>query len=247
VPLDWDAATYDRISDPAARWGREVLERLHLRGDETVLDAGCGTGRVTVLLLNRLPDGHVVGMDASAAMLREARRRLEAYRDRLFLVRGDLLRPLPFTLVDAVFSTATFHWIADHDALFHNLAQILKPDGQLVAQCGGAGNLAAVRAALRDLGIEPAPKTFATPEQTSRRLVAAGFGDVQAWLDASPTPLEPGPQLETYLRTIPLRMELQGVEPAERDVVVREVVRRLPRPEIDYVRLNITARRGTGR
>ena len=65
TPRDWDAATYDRVSDVQVEWAREVLDRLPLRGDETVLDAGCGSGRVTAMLLERLPNGHVVAVDGA--------------------------------------------------------------------------------------------------------------------------------------------------------------------------------------
>ncbi len=74
--MDWDGATYDRVSTPQARWGRAVLERLELEGDETVVDAGCGTGRVTEELLARLPRGRVVALDASPSMLEQAQARL---------------------------------------------------------------------------------------------------------------------------------------------------------------------------
>ncbi|HEX7473081.1 MAG TPA: methyltransferase domain-containing protein, partial [Candidatus Limnocylindrales bacterium] len=118
---DWDAATYDRIADPQARWGSAVLDRLPLRGDERVLDAGCGSGRVTAQLLERLPDGEVVALDASPAMVEEARRRL-GDDARLTFVVADLLEPLPVVPpVDAILSTATFHWVTDHDRLFRNL------------------------------------------------------------------------------------------------------------------------------
>ncbi|CAN5514465.1 hypothetical protein BH18ACT1_BH18ACT1_10740 [soil metagenome] len=69
TPRDWDAPAYERVSSPQEDWARTVLDRLPLRGDETVLDAGCGSGRVTRLLLERLPDGHVVGVDAAPSMI----------------------------------------------------------------------------------------------------------------------------------------------------------------------------------
>jgi trans-aconitate 2-methyltransferase len=241
--VDWDAATYDRVSDPALRWGREVVRRLELLGDETILDAGCGTGRVTEVLLDRVPDGLVVGLDASPAMLREARGRLAPFRARLCLVQADLRRPLPLTEVDAVFSTATFHWLTDHDALFRHLSAVLRPGGQLVAQCGGAGNLAAVRAAVQSLGVAPASKHYPSIDETSARLASAGFTDIDVRIHASPTPLEPGGELEMYLATIPLRMELSTIAPEERAEFVRAVARQLSPPEIDYVRLDIDARR----
>jgi len=246
TPREWDAATYDRVADPMTRWGTAVLERLELRGDERVLDAGCGTGRVTELLCARLPRGHVVALDASARMLEEAARRLERHLPRVELVQADVGRPLPLgEPVDAVFSTATFHWVPDHDALFRNLAAVIRPAGRLVAQCGGAGNVASVhRAALAEGGGEGGPRTFATPEATRRRLEAAGFVEVETWLHEEPTPFEPGEPLIRFLRTVILGPHLERM-PAERhEAFLAAVAARLgPQPVIDYVRLNILATR----
>jgi trans-aconitate 2-methyltransferase len=245
-PRDWDGATYDRIADPMFRWGRVVVGWLDLAGGERVLDAGCGSGRVTELLLERLLHGRVVALDGSPSMIEQARRRLERFGDRVELVLADLARPLPVEgAVDAILSTATFHWVPDHDALFRNLAAVLRPGGQLAAQCGGAGNLASVAAALAELGHDPfARKVFATPEATRARLLAAGFVDVECWLHEEPTQLEAGEPLETYLATVVVGAVLDGVPEPERAPLVREVARRLPRPELDYVRLNIRAHRG---
>jgi len=243
---DWDGSTYDRIADPMTRWGTGVLERLPLAGDETVLDAGCGSGRVTEALLARLPRGRVLAADAAPSMLVEARRRLARFGHRVSFVECDLARPLPLDgPVDAVFSTATFHWVPDHDALFANLAAVLRPGGRLVAQCGGAGNVASVRRAVVELGQAWAgPWTFATPGETTARLRAAGFVDVEAWLHEEPTVLEPGPPLETFLATVILRSHLARMPEADRAGFVRAVAERLPGPEIDYVRLNLVASRG---
>jgi trans-aconitate 2-methyltransferase len=242
---DWDAATYDRVADPQERWGRMVLDRLPLRGDERVLDAGCGSGRVTELLLERLPGGQVVALDASPAMLAEARRRLAPSADRVEFVEADLGRPLPVSPpVDAVLSTAVFHWVPDHDALFANLAVVLRPGGALVAQCGGAGNVASVMAAAAQLGhARHIPHLFATPDDTARRLDAAGFRDIWVWLNAEPTPFASQKELEAFLATVVLRTHIDGMPAGERDAFVRAVVDRLPRLEVDYVRLNILARR----
>ena len=242
---DWDGATYDRIADPMARWGSAVLDRLPLAGGETVLDAGCGSGRVTEELLERLPSGRVIAADAAPSMLEEARRRLERFGDRVAFVECDLGRPLPIDEpVDAVFSTATFHWVPDHDALFANLAAVLRPGGALVAQCGGAGNIASVRRVVAEMGETwPGPWTFATPEETVARMEAAGFVDVEAWLHDEPTFVEPGEPMETFLRTVILRAHLDRLPDAERAVFVRRVAERLSSPELDYVRLNLVARR----
>ncbi len=240
---DWDAATYDRIADPMTRWGSAVLDRLPLAGDERVLDAGCGSGRVTEQLLDRLPDGAVVALDGSPAMIAEARRRLERFGDRVDYVVADLGAPLPIRdPVDAILSTATFHWVPDHDALFRNLAGVIRPGGRLVAQCGGVGNIATIQAILGSIGDGwLGPAHFETPDDTRERLEAVGFVDVETWLHPEPTPLEPGEPLETFLATVVLGAHLARLAPAERAPFVHEVARHMPRPEIDYVRLNIVA------
>ena len=245
APRDWDAATYDRVADPMTRWGAAVVGRLPLRGDETVLDAGCGSGRVTELLLERLPNGRVVALDRSPAMIDQARIRLARFGDRIEYVVADLGDPLPLSgPLEAILSTATFHWVPDHDALFRNLAAVLRPGGRLVAQCGGAGNIASVRGVLATIGDGwLGASHYETPEATTERLAAAGFEDVECWLTEEPTDFAPGEPFETYLRTVILGAHLARLPEGERDAFVRLVAERLPAPRIDYVRLNILARR----
>jgi trans-aconitate 2-methyltransferase len=248
TPRDWDAATYDRVSDPMTRWGTAVLDRLPLDGDEAVLDAGCGSGRITELLATRLPRGRVIALDASPSMIDEARGRLARFGNRVSYVVADLGRPLPFgplAPVDAILSTATFHWVPDHDALFANLAAVLRGRGRLVAQCGGSGNIASIQAVLATVGDGWLGDVhFETPEATARRLTAAGFVDIETWLQPEPTRFERGEPFETYLRTVVLGSHVARLPPSERDGFVTEVAGRLGDPVIDYVRLNISARRG---
>jgi trans-aconitate 2-methyltransferase len=242
-PADWDAETYDRIADPMTRWGAAMLGHLELDGDERVLDAGAGSGRVTELLCQRVPEGSVIALDLSAAMLAEAQRRLARFLGHVDFVRANLSRPLPILTVDAIFSSATFHWVHDHDALFANLAAVLRPGGQLVAQCGGVGNIERVHAAARAAGVDPQRTYFATPADTEGRLQAAGFVDTRCWLQPEPTTLESAEALNNYLRTVCLREHLQHIPTAQHDAFLSTVVCRLGAPVIDYVRLNIVARR----
>jgi trans-aconitate 2-methyltransferase len=245
---DWDARTYDRISDPMARWGEAVLERLRPGPGATVLDAGCGTGRVTEMLLDRDADTRVVALDAAPAMLREARTRLARFAPRVRFLESDLLELTPGMLgddapVEAVLSTATFHWVLDHDRLFRNLAAVLRPGGQLVAQCGAAGNIARLVDAVRAAGYERSGAwLYATPGQTRRRLEASGFVDIEVWTHPEPTPIEPD-ELETYLETVCLRTMVASMTPDERRTFLGRVARWLGEPVIDYVRLNMVARR----
>lgn len=245
MPFDWDASTYDRIADPMFRWGTVVVGWLDLAGDERILDAGCGSGRVTEVLLDRFPQVRVVALDASPSMIEEARRRLSRFGDRVEFAVADL--GLPLTLdgeVDAILSTATFHWVSDHDALFANLAAVLRPGGQLAAQCGGAGNLASVTATLRGIGADPfGSKVFPTPEETEARLQRSGFVEISCWLHDEPTPMDSREQLETYLATVVLGDQIEGRAPEDAHAFVEAVAERMPRLELDYVRLNIRARR----
>ncbi len=133
----WDGQAYDRISGPMASMGLDVLDRLALAGDEVVLDAGCGSGRVTEALLARLPHGRVIALDASESMVAAARGRLAEQAARVDFRVGDLLELELQAPVDAVLSTATFHWISDHEHLFARLRGALRAGGRLVAQCGG--------------------------------------------------------------------------------------------------------------
>ncbi len=244
---DWDAATYDRVADPMTRWGASVLERLPLNGNERVLDAGCGSGRVTELLVEQLPDGAVVALDGSRSMIEAAHTRLARFGDRVSYLVADLGQPLPLAgTVDAILSTATFHWVPDHDALFRNLFAVLRPGGRLVAQCGGGGNIATVRAAMAAVGDGwLGTNHYETAEATRARLEAAGFIEIETWLNPEPTPIPPE-DLETYLATVILGAHLERLIVDDRAGFVHAVAERLPRPEIDYVRLNILATRPEG-
>jgi trans-aconitate 2-methyltransferase len=222
-----------------------VLDRLPLRGDERVLDAGCGSGRVTEQLAERLPEGRVVALDGSSSMIQAARDRLARFGDRVDYVVADLGVPLPIDgQVDAVLSTATFHWVPDHDALFANLAAVTRPGGRLVAQCGGAGNIASIKRVLAGIGDRwPGPAHYETVPATTRRLATAGYVDIECWLNEEPTRLEPGQPFETFLRTVVLGPHLDRLPPDEHDAFVRAVAEGVGEPVIDYVRLNILARR----
>jgi len=245
----WDGRTYDRVGTPQAEWGRAVLERLDLAGDETVLDAGCGSGRVTEMLLERLPRGRVIAVDGSASMLAAARERL-AGDDRVEFLAADLLAlDLGGRTVDAVLSTATFHWIKDHAGLFARLHAALRPGGQLVAQCGGKGNLERVLARTAAVAAEPAyaphltgfvdPHRFADAPETEALLRRAGFAAARAWLQEAPVhPPEP----PVFLSSVILTAWLEHLPEDRRGPFVDAVLAGLPEPfEADYVRLNLDA------
>jgi trans-aconitate 2-methyltransferase len=245
---DWDASTYERVSDPQVEWAREVLDRLPLRGDETVLDAGCGTGRVTRLLLERLPRGHVIAVDAAPSMVDAAR---EALGERATVIESDLVELALESEVDAAFSNAVFHWVPDHQRLFERLHAALRPGGRLIAQCGGRGNIAAMHALAAEVGSEEpfaahfadweGPWNFAGPEETAERLERAGFVAVATSLQDRPVVPD---DFRSYVRTVVLGYHLLRLPEDLRDPYLDAVVERAgPRPALGYVRLNIAARR----
>jgi trans-aconitate 2-methyltransferase len=244
---DWDAGSYHRVSVPHEEWARSVLDRLPLAGDETVLDAGCGSGRVTGLLIERLPSGRVIAVDGSSSMVEKV---------------GEVLRPDDEALVsdltsleldepvDAVFSSAVFHWVLDHDLLFRRLVAVLRPGGALAAQCGGAGNIDRLRTISDDVAAsEPfaphfdgfdSPWNYAGAEESEARLEAAGFENVRCWLQ--PWTIEP-PEPAEFLRTVCLGPHIDRLPEDLRAQFIERVLDAEPEPlRLEYVRLNIEAR-----
>jgi trans-aconitate 2-methyltransferase len=243
---EWDAETYDAVSDPQFEWGVEVLERLELDGGEAVLDAGCGSGRVTAELAERLPRGRVIAVDGSEAMIAKARERLG--EDVTYLV-ADLSQLEVAEPVDLIFSTATLHWILDHDRLFECLRAALRPGGRLVAQCGGEGNVAEHAAVIAGVAARPEFAAhldqmtgiwnFAAPEETEERLERAGFSAARCWLQ--PKPVQPRRPLE-FTSTVTLGPLLAQLPEDRRRSFAEAILEESETPLVlDYVRLNIEA------
>jgi trans-aconitate 2-methyltransferase len=248
--VDWEASAYDRLADPQEEWARGVVGRLALNGDETVLDAGCGSGRITRLLLERLPSGRVIGVDGSAAMVEQAQAAI-GEDPRVDLRVGDLLELELDEPVDAVFSNAAFHWILNHERLFARLHAALRPGGVLEAQCGGEGNVAewerAVEAIIGDERFVayfrgmPSSWNFASVGDTEARLGRAGFDVRRVWLERKTyTPDEP----REFVRVVGLAKHMARLPDTLHDEFVDAVLGSMVRPlTLEYVRLNISASR----
>jgi trans-aconitate 2-methyltransferase len=266
----WNAAAYDDLSDPMFEWGMAVLETLPLQGGERVLDAGCGSGRLTEELLNRVPAGAVVALDSSSQMLEQARQRLSRFGKRVEFVQASLQE---FTLpdfqsatpesakpVDGIFSNAVFHWVPDHAAMFrclHAALKLGKPGGWLVAQFGGVGNLArahrrtdevAEEARFRPYlaGVEYGPH-FEDAASTRQRMEAAGFRVSEARLHTVEARFEHRERYEAFLRTVVLRQVVVKLPEYLRGEFLEEISRRTLQEEgvymLDYVRLTVRATR----
>ena len=253
---EWDASAYHVLSEPQFAWAQRLLARVRLDGDECVLDAGCGSGRVTAMIAARLERGFVVGCDLSANMTRAAAKSLGSGGRAGAVVRADLSM-LPFRGVfDLIFSSATFHWIRDHDQLFAELRSALGGSGRLEAQCGGGPNLATIHARADALAAtEPfrayfaqweEPWLFASPEETTARLERAGFTAIDCWLEHAPTSFPDGERFGAFIESVVMRPFLARLpEPALRRAFLDAIIARAagddPAFTLDYWRLNISA------
>ncbi|MEZ4505191.1 MAG: methyltransferase domain-containing protein [Thermomicrobiales bacterium] len=260
-PAEWNASVYHQVSNPHVGWGRTVLSDLTLRGDETAIDAGCGSGRLTAELLELLPDGHVIAIDRSANMVAEARANLARFGNRVTIVQADVgrlsLADVGDAPVDLIFSTATFHWIRDHDALFRGLLSVLKPGGLLSAQCGGGPNLASllqrVERQMRSSEFGQyfdgwnGPWEFADDVTTASRLRDSGFTNITTWLYQSPTPMDDASAYGTFLTNVILGEHLTRIPEDLRERFVAQLVEGAaaedPPYVFDYWRLNMRANR----
>jgi trans-aconitate methyltransferase len=255
---EWNAEAYHRVSDPQLQWGLAVLARLPLRGDELALDVGCGTGRLTEHLLERLPSGRVIATDLSSNMLDIARAYLQPrFAGRVAFARADAAA-LPIAgRANAIFSTATFHWVLDHPALFRSLYVALAPGGRLVAQCGGGANIQRVHDRCVLLMQQPAfaphyeawrdPWEFADAATTAQRLEAAGFQAIHTWLESTPVVQRDAASYREFVTNVVCRHHLAPLPQALRDEFMTTLTGQAagddPAFELDYWRLNIDARK----
>lgn len=253
--VEWDSEAYDKLSDPQFGWGMKLMETLPLRGDETVLDAGCGSGRLTEELLKRLPAGRVIALDSSENMIKTARERLREQLRRVELRHADLTDfalPKP---VDGIFSNAVFHWVPDHERMFQSLFAALKPGGWLIAQFGGGGNLARLKSRVAVLRHEEPFRRYLEDfdevahyepvDPTLARMKAAGFAQVEAGLHPAPVTFPEATLFKKFVRSVNLHRYIAKFPPeVEEDFIERLAMlasRDNPPYTLDYVRLTIRA------
>lgn len=152
----WNPQDYAQNSRGQEAWARELLSLVNLQPDDVVLDIGCGDGRTTANIANRVPDGSVVGVDLSADMVAHASRHHgQASNHNLRFQQTDAAA-LPFVSeFSVVFSNATLHWVSDQRAAVRGIARALKPGGRFVAQMGGQGTFAEIIATFEHVARTP--------------------------------------------------------------------------------------------
>jgi trans-aconitate methyltransferase len=182
----WNAADYAANSAAQQTWARELIAQLKLRGDEHILDVGCGDGKVTAEIARAVPRGSVAGIDASPEMIEFSSRTFppRQFPNLAFQVMD--ARRIHFAReFDIVFSSSTLHWVDDHRAFLRGAACVLKPGGRLLVSCGGKGNAQDVFLALRpEMRMKrwrsffrklPTPYFFHVPDDYKKWLPRFGF------------------------------------------------------------------------
>jgi trans-aconitate 2-methyltransferase len=260
--VEWNAERYHAVSRPHEVWGARVLDRVPTSGVAVTIDAGCGTGKITRELLDRLPDAVVHAVDVSPAMLEVAERELAPiYGDRVRFHAADLsclTQDDIGTRADLIFSTATLHWISDHALLFRRLFDLLDPGGWLIAQCGGGPNIARLcERADRLMHAQEYAAWFADwqetwyfagAEETATRLADAGFADIETGIEYHPAIMADAAEFHSFVTTVILRNQLARLPEERLKVAVVDELTRLaaeddPPFELDFWRLNIRAMR----
>ena len=255
--VEWDARAYDKLSDPQFEWGMKLMSSIPLLGDETVMDAGCGSGRLTEELIKRLPKGRVIAADLSANMLATAKERLGWAKERVEFAQTDLSNFRLPDAVDGIYSNATLHWVPDHASMFRSLFQALKPGGWLVAQFGGDGNLVRLKArASQWAKQEPFAKFitldtdsahYATEIETRQHMEAAGFEEIATGLHPEEVRFPDAGAMRAFVSKVNLHKYVAALPDelaqqfAER--VVSEAEQDNPPFTLDYMRLTIHAKR----
>lgn len=234
----WDGVAYDALPLPHEQWGIRTIAALSLQPNETLLDAGCGTGRDAQLALEQLPNGSLVCVDQSTTMLDQCQTRF-GNDARVRILEGDLDKALPVEpeSVDAIMSVAALHWLAHHNNVWRHFYNALKPGGRIATDCGGFGNLEKTLALVPqiDSEIKFPDWYYANVADTEALLKEAGFVDIEVSLRPHPTPMPDKETLATYLRTLVFR--------EWNDDQIAKMCELLTDNTLDYVRLEVRARK----
>jgi trans-aconitate methyltransferase len=241
----WDASDYADHSTVQQKWAKELLGKLNLTGNESLLDIGCGDGKVTAEIASYLKDGNVVGIDNSEEMISLAKNKFPSITyPNLSFIKQDA-RSLSFCQeFDVVFSNAVLHWVLDHRPVLKGIYQALKPNGWVVVQMGGKGNASQVVEVVNEIMEKDAwkghfeyfsfPYGFYSPEEYEPWLIEAGFGIVSLELKPKNMVHENKDKFKGWFRTtwlpylhrIPLKLQENFI-----DIVTDKFLARYPQDQ----------------
>ena len=210
----WDAENYHKVSSIQETWAIELLAKRKWNGNEVLIDAGCGSGRVTRIISNILKNGKIYAIDLDQNMIEQAKINLK-YKENVIFVNADLSSVEIPEPIDVVFSNAVLHWIKDHYKLFCNFWQLLKQSGEILIQCGGKGNLGTVKLML-DLTRKSSkfkgyfhdwedPWNFASAEETFSIMERVGFKQIETGLTKKIAKFSSFEEYRLFMKTVVMK------------------------------------------
>jgi trans-aconitate 2-methyltransferase len=255
----WDARTYDKVSsDVQLEWGRKLLEKKRRWiGNEIVMDAGAGSGNLTKILADKVPNGQVYAVDADSNMVLQAKSNLSAYRN-VQVIRSSMDNVNLPTEVDIIFSNSALHWILDQAGVFSHFWQLLKPNGELLIECGGHGNIDRTLSLIfKIMQSDQFRKNFVNwkqswyfpkPDETERLLQKARFKEIQVNLSKLTTTFSDRESFANFVKTVIMKAFLGYLPDANKkdqfvDAFLNEFERSGGAWSLDFMRLGIFARK----
>ncbi len=222
----WDARTYDKVSSNVQlEWGRKLLEKRRWVGNEIVIDAGAGSGNLTKILADKVPNGKVYAVDADSNMVQEAKSNLSGCRNVQVMQSSMNKVNLP-TELDIIFSNAALHWVLDQEGVFLHFWKLLKPNGELLIDYGGQGNLERPLSVIfKIMQSEQFKESFANwkqswyfpkPDETERLLQKVGFKEIQVDLSSQIISFSDRQSFATFVRTVIMKPFLGYLPDANR-------------------------------
>lgn len=257
----WDADTYDLVSNAQEEWANFIIKQREWSGDETILDAGCGSGKITKILSNIIRNGTIYAVDNDPNMIKKTKEKLGDVKN-VHIIQSDLTATAEFRNMqikfDVIFSNAVLHWILDHQKVFKNFYDLLNSKGELLIQCGGFGNLEKTLSLFNTVKDSPEFNRyfhewkqswyFAKPEDTKSILKDLNFKNIQVYLSNSNIDFDGKNNYLLYMKTVVLGPYLKHL-PSEQlknkfiETTLDLIEQDHPdlRWKLDYVRLNILA------
>ena len=217
----WDANTYDNISNIQEDWANNIIKKREWTGKENLLDAGCGSGRITKILCKIITEGNIYAIDNDPNMIEKAK---ETFKDikNVKVMQADMLDILSLDIpikFNVIFSNAVLHWILDHHKVLESFYDLLNPEGQLLVQCGGYGNLQKTLSIFDDVKDLPEfseyfsewkiDRNYAKPNETENILKEIGYKDIEVYLTEAPARFNNKKDYSIYLKTVDLRPYLK--------------------------------------
>ena len=259
MTYEFDAKKYERASAHQQSWGERLIDELAIKGDERILDLGCGDGRLTARLAERVPQGHVLGIDASRNMIDQAQR--SHVRTNLEFRQMDINAIAFEGAFDIVYSNATLHWVKDHRRLLANIHKALRAGGMARFNFAGEGNCTNfIEVVRRTMAEEPFAACFQDFEwpwfmpsvrEYEELLAESRLSKAEVWLENADTVFANDTALTGWIdqpSLVPLVAHLQGIDKQRfRDTVVSRMLDRARQADGTFIerfrRINVRAAR----